>query len=159
MYFPGSGNITSHSVCGKEENISIASRGNNHSVCGMSFYFTCNQIASNNPSCLAIHDYQIQHFVTVVRSNFSTINLSVHCGIRSQKQLLPCLSFRIKSTRNQHPSKGTVVQITTVFTRKGNTLSYTLVNNICRNLSKTVYVCLTRTVIAPFYGIVKQSII
>src|SRR5690606_21028660 len=131
MDFPRSGNITSHCVCRKEENVSVTTRSNNYSVCRMSFYFTCNQIASNNPSCFSIYNYQIQHFVAVVRSDFSTINLSVHRGICTQKQLLPSLSFCIKSTRNQYPSKGTVVQITTVFTSKGNPLRYTLVNNIC----------------------------
>src|SRR5690606_6028147 len=54
-------------------------------------------------------------------------------------------------------TKGTVRQQTSIFTCKRNTLRNTLVDDVYTHLCKTINVRFTRTVVASFYSVIKQT--
>src|SRR5690606_30895996 len=124
----------------------------------MSFDFSCNKVSSNDSTGFSVYDNQIKHFVTVIHFDFTTTDLTVHSRISSQEQLLSGLSFSIERTGNLCSTKGTVVQKTSVFTSQRHSLSHTLVDDIGRNFSQTIYVGFSGTVVSSFYGIVEQTV-
>ena len=124
----------------------------------VSFDFSIDQVSGNDTPCFSTNHHQIHHFVAVVHFNFSTTNLSVHCRISPEQQLLTGLSLGVKSSGYQYPSKRAIVQQSAVISRKRDSLGHTLVYDIGRYLSQTVYVGFTRSIISPFNGIIEQTI-
>src|SRR5690625_3861534 len=159
MCTPGGHHITSHSISREEIHISVSSGSYNHRVCCVSFEFSCDQVTCYNSTCFSIDHHQIHHLMSCIRLNFSAVDLSVHRTIGSEQKLLTCLSFRIKSSRHQYSTKGTVIEQTTIFTSKRNTLRYALINNTSGNLGQSVGVGFARTIVATFGSIVKQTVI
>ena len=159
MYFPSSRGITTHRVGRKEIYITITSRSDYHSMSRVTFYFSSYQITSDDTTCFTIYDDHVHHLVTVVHIYLTTGDLSVHSRISPQEELLPCLSFGIESTWYKNPTKRTVVKEPTVITSKRYPLSYTLVNDVSRDLSQAVYIGFTGTVVTSFYSIVEKAVV
>ena len=158
MYFPSSRGITAHGIGRKEIYVTITSRGDNHCVSRVAFYFSSYEVTSDDSTSLAIYDYHVHHLMAVVHIYLTTSDLSVHSGISTQEELLSCLSLSVESTRYEHPTERTVVQESAVITSERHPLSYTLVYDISRDLSQAIYIGLTRAVVTPFYGVVEEAI-
>src|SRR5690606_27905161 len=124
----------------------------------MSFDFACNKVSSNDSTSFSVYDNQIQHFVTVIHLDFTTTDLTVHSRISSQQQLLSGLSFCIKRTRYLCSTKRTAVQKASVFPSQWHSLSHTLVDDVSRNFSQTIYVGLSSTVVSSLYSIIEQTV-
>ena len=78
--------------------------------------------------------------------------------IGTEQQLLACLTFGIEGTAYLCSTEGTVGQHTSIFTCKGNSLCYTLVDNIVADFCQTVYIGLTGTIVTTLDRIIEQTV-
>ena len=124
----------------------------------MALDLTGYHIAHDDTARLAVHDYQVEHVVAVVRGDLTLAHLTLERGIATQQQLLARLTGCVERTRNLCAPEGTVVQFSTVIPGKGYALSHALVDDVSRYFCQTVNVSFAGTVVAALDRIVVQTI-
>jgi hypothetical protein len=68
-------------------------------VCTVTLDLTCNQVTSDDTTCLTILNNDIEHLVTSVRLYRAVVNLLVKRCISTEEQLLTGLATSIECTR------------------------------------------------------------
>ena len=95
---PGCADIGSHCHSRKEEDISIATRCQYHSVGTVSLKLTGDHIAGDNTTCFPVHLDQVIHLHTGIHLNISLFHLPAQGLVSTQQKLLSCLATGIKGT-------------------------------------------------------------
>ena len=123
-----------------------------------SFDLTCNKVSCDDTLSLTVDENYIEHLVTWVALDCTCCNLAVKGSISTEKELLSGLSTSIEGTADLRTSKRTVGEKSAVFPCKRNTLCNALVNDVVADLSKTINVCLTCTVVSSLDCIIEETI-
>ena len=98
------------------------------------------EIASDDASGNAVFGHDIEEFGLGVEFHIAKRHL-LHKGLISAEQkLLTGLATCVERAADLRSTEGTVVEKTAVFTSKGNTLRYTLIDDVDADLGKTVNV-------------------
>lgn len=149
--------IGTHSIGGEEEYVSVTTRSQYNSVSGVTFYLARYHIADYDTACFAVHYYQIEHFMAVVRGYLTFSHLALESGVASQKELLSCLSCGVERARYLGAAERTVVQLSAVVAGERHSLCHALVYDMSGYFGQTVNVCLAGTVVTAFNGVVEQA--
>ena len=72
--------------------------------------------------------------------------------------MLTGLTSSVECTGYLSTTERTVIQQTAIFTGKRYSLSYTLIDNIVRNLCQTIYIRFTGTIVSTLDRIIEKTI-
>jgi hypothetical protein len=86
------------------------------------------------------------------------MNLPVKCSISTQEELLTSLPLSIESPRNLSPSERPIREESAILSGEWNSLRDTLVDDVYAELCEPIHVSLTRAKVAPFNGVVKETV-
>ena len=154
----GSGTVAVHGVRGQEIGISIATRRNHDGVGAEALQLTGHEVAGDDTLGLAVHDHEVEHFMTGICLHAAIRNLLVQGSVGTQQELLAGLTAGVESTAHLHTTERTVGQVSAVFTGKRNTLRNALVDNGGTHFSQTVNVGLAGTVVTTLDRVIEQTI-
>ena len=154
----GSAHVAAHGIGGKEEHTAIAASSKQHGITGIALDFTCHHIAHHDTLGVAIDHHKIHHFGAGVHLDVALADFLLHSLVGTEKQLLAGLTTAVESTLQLGTTERAVVEQTTVFAAKGNTLSHALVDDVAGHLGQAVHVGLASAEVATLHGVVEQTV-
>ena len=154
----GSGTVRIHGIGAQEISVSIAASGDDDGMRPEPFQLAGSQVAGDYTLRLTVNHHKVQHLVPRITLHRAGRNLTVQCGVSSQKQLLSGLAAGVESTAHLHAAERTVGQVSAVLACERDTLGNALVDNIVTNLRQTVNVSLAGAVVATLNRIVEKAV-
>src|SRR6185369_17178894 len=156
--FPVGRNRAPHGVGGEIENVDVPACAKADGVGSITLHLAGYQVAHRDAARHAVDDNQIEHFAAVIHLDRAGLDLAGKSGVSAQQELLAGLATREERTGNLGAAEGAVVKVAGVVAGKRHTLCDALVDDVVGHLGKTPYVSLAGTEVAPFDGVVEQTI-
>src|SRR5262245_62189900 len=142
----------------EEEDVAVAARGQYDGIRRVGLDLARDQVARDDPFGVAVDQHYVEHLGSRVHLHRAGVNLAAHRLVRSEQQLLPRLSARVKRARDLRAAERTIVQQPAVFARERHALRHALVDDVHADLGQAVDVGLTRAEIAALDRVVKQAV-
>ena len=155
--------VAAHGVGRKEVGVAISAGGDYDSVSSEALELAGDEVlgddtASAFHAILILDKHELVHLIAVVALHFAGLDLTVERRISAEQELLAGLTLGIESTAYLSAAERAVGEQTTIFASEGHTLSHTLVDDIVRHFSQTIYVGFASAVVTTLHGVIEETI-
>ena len=154
---PGRGDIAATGIGGEVEDIAIAAGTEQHGIGCMALDFSRDEVAGDDPLGMPIDENKVEHLRVLVHLHPAKSNLGAQRGIGSEEKLLSGLAPCVEGSGNLGSSKGTVGQLSAVFSGKGYSLGDAFIDDIAADLGEAIDIGLAGAKIPALDGVVKKT--
>ena len=116
------------------------------------------KVSCDDASCPSVDNHEVHHLAAGMQLHCATCYLAAQGAVGAEQQLLSGLAFGIERPADLRATKGTVVEQSAVVAGKRHTLRHTLVDDGVADLSQTIDVSLSSSIITTFDGVAEQTL-
>ncbi len=155
---PGGGDVAAHGVGGEEEDVAVATTGQDDDVGEVGLDLAGDHVAHDDPPGPAVDDDQLDHLVAGVALDRAGGDLALERLVGADQQLLAGLPAGVERAGDLHAAEGAVVEQAAVLPGERDALGDALVDDVPAHLGEAVDVGLAGAVVAALDGVVEEPV-
>ena len=155
---PGRGDVAAHGVGREEEDVAVATAGEDHYVGEVGLELAGDHVAHDDAAGAAVDDDQLDHLVAGVGLHGAGGDLALERLVGADQQLLAGLAAGVEGARDLHAAEGAVVEQAAVLAGERDALGDALVDDVPAHLGEAVDVRLARAVVAALDRVVEEPV-